>query len=72
MKKFIDLRGNDIIHNFAWWDTILDRFLDFGGGWAWSTIKEFADSFHIDDPYGDADIDRYLQLIPSWVPRSED
>lgn len=72
MKRFIDLRGSEIFYNFAWWDTIIDRFLDFGGEWAWSTIDEFTYSFKMDDVYNDGDIERYLGLIPGWVPEKEE
>lgn len=78
MKRFIDLRGNEIPYNFAWWCTIVDRFETVGGEMAWSTIEEFKESWESDEELkenfleGIVDINRYLGLIPGWVPEKEE
>lgn len=61
MKRFIDLRGQETGANFAWWDTVVDRFEEFSGEQAWDTWEEFAAA------YTGNDLLRYERLVPRWV-----
>ena len=62
VKRFIDL-GAQVIEGareFAFYDTITDRFEDFGGEQAWATWDEFAEVCS-------GDRERYRALCPPWV-----
>jgi hypothetical protein len=67
VKRFVDL-GEQLGYDrcFAWYDTIVDQFEDFNGSSHWHTREEF-----LHDITSDLDshnVDRYLKLIPKWVP----
>ena len=43
MIRYVDL-GDQILegcHKFAWWDTVIERFLTFWGSQDWETLEEF-------------------------------
>jgi len=61
MKRFIDLRGQDTGSNFAWWDTITNKFEIHSGEQAWDKFEEFAYD------YKGNDLERYRRLTPSWA-----
>jgi len=61
MKRFVDLRGQDIGEQFAWWDTVIDTFESFGGEQTFDTWDEFVET------YDGAELERYRDLCPSWV-----
>lgn len=63
MIRFIDLRhhAEEIGERFAFWDTVVDRFVDAGGEQAWSEWAAFAEAV---DP---AFAERCRRLAPSWV-----
>lgn len=64
MKRFIDLgdqtSGADGVKEFAFFDTVKDKFETFNGEMCWNSIKDFANDY--DDET--EDIQRYLNLIP--------
>jgi len=61
MKRFIDIRGQGTGHCFAWWDTVLDRFEEHSGSWAWNTWGEFVEDYEGDE------LARYSVLCPPWT-----
>ena len=63
MKRFIDLRSHyeDIGCNFAWWDTVRNRFEEHSGSFAWHLWDEF------ERDYQGIHLDRYRSLAPSWL-----
>ena len=64
MKRFIDLRNQGTGYRFAFWDTVTDRFEQFGGEQAWDTFDEFADA------HEGFDLERYERLCPDWAKQS--
>ena len=68
MKRFIDLRHTDI-GDFAFYDTIIDVFEEFSGICTWDNKQDFTTDCLGDN--GD-ELDRYLGLMPSWVPINEE
>ncbi len=61
MKRFVDLRGAETGYQFAWWDTIVDRFEMWSDAMAWDTWDEFAGAYH------GGELDRYARLVPDWT-----
>jgi hypothetical protein len=61
MKRFVDIREAETGWNFAWWDTIEDKFETHGGSMAWTDWKDFEQMYE-----GDI-IQRYKALVPEWV-----
>jgi hypothetical protein len=72
MIRFIDLTNQIVIpvddevwHEFAFFNTVNDRFLTFSGNQTWHTVKDFVDDFATDQDNGYADEPmRFLGLIP--------
>jgi hypothetical protein len=63
MKRFVDLRDQDIGWRFAWWDTCVDRFETHSGFQAWDTWDDFVESFE-----GSPDqLERYKGLTSPWA-----
>ena len=66
MKRFINIgtqTGNqeDEVNEFAFFDTIIDKFEKHSDSMAWTTKEEFVED------YEGNDIERYLILIPkNW------
>lgn len=67
MRRFIDL-GNQTFNceeghkEFAFYCTVSDTFMNFGGSFTFETVSEFTDYAK-----GHEDIDRCLRLIPkTW------
>ena len=74
MKRFINLSDQILpgTKEFAWWDTVRDRFEQFSGEQSWETTHGFAEAF-ICSEYNrgntktQKELDRYLKLIPrNW------
>lgn len=51
MLRFINLTGQitEGDHEFAWYDTIIDKFLEFNGIQTWSTWEDFEQDYDGDD-----------------------
>lgn len=72
MIRFIDLTnqimvpvGDEAWHEFAFYNTVTDRFIDLCGNQTWHTVKDFIDDFSVDKNNGYADEPmRFLGLIP--------
>lgn len=65
MKRFVDIRSADIDDDvFAFYCTVVDRFETHGDTQTWVCVDEFVDCFE------EGDLERYLSLIPEWVPKS--
>ncbi len=63
MIRFIDLRGADTGYNFAFWNTITDKFLTLGDDQAWDTVDDLHECTNSDG----VDIDRLINLCPAWA-----
>jgi hypothetical protein len=73
MIRFIDLTNqimipagdDDIYHEFAFFNTVNDRFMEFCGEQTWHTPKDFIDDFALeeDNPYTDEPM-RFIGKIP--------
>lgn len=61
MKHFVDLQGQLIGMNFAWFDTVSDKFETHDDCMAWDTWEEFIECYAGDE------IERYEALTPDWV-----
>lgn len=61
MKRFVDLRQTDVSWNFAWFDTVVDKFESFSNEMVFDTWKGF------EECYDGTELDRYLGLCPDWV-----
>jgi len=61
MKRFVDLRGQDIGEQFAWFNTVTDKFESFNGEQVFDTWDEFSLC------YDGENLERYRGLCPSWV-----
>ena len=64
MKRFVDLRKADVGYNFAWYDTVIDMFEQHNENQTWNSVEDF-----VFDYGSGPQLDRYLSLIPNWVPR---
>ena len=53
MLRFIDLKGQltDGDADFAWYDTITDKFLTFSGNQTWSSWDDFAVDYEISEQF---------------------
>ena len=69
MIRFVDLGDQitcDGTKEFAWFNTIVDRFIEFNGTHVWETWKDFEE-----DAEGDEDMDRFKRLFPKEWPQEE-
>lgn len=67
MKHFIDLRGQETGHVFAFWDTVKNRFEEFSATQAWCSFRDFHEDYlgeHREDDFG---LERYRTLCPEWM-----
>lgn len=75
MKRFIDIgeqTGNthEGIKEFAFFDTIIDEFEEFGGSCTWDTRENFISDY--EEKNNGEPIERYLGKIPSdWQTKEE-
>ena len=77
MIRFIDL-GNQIYpldtdrdsFMFAWYNTVVDSFEEYGDSQIWETWEEFERDFKGEFGQG-CDIERYQSLFPKDWPRVE-
>lgn len=71
MIRFIDLRhcGDDIEGRFAFYDTVVDRFVeDAAGAHTWEKISEFAQSY---TPTEALPLQRFVAMAPPWARHAE-
>ena len=61
MIRFVDIKGQHTGYNFAFWNTVYDRFEEFGGDYAWNDWVEF------EEAYEGSELKRYKILCPDWV-----
>ena len=64
MIRFIDIGGqiNEGDHDFAWFNTIIDRFHEYNGTHVWSSWEEFVADHKGSDDYP---LERYEALFPN-------
>lgn len=80
MIRFIDLRSQIYISDyssvvFAFFDTIVDRFIEFDGEQCWGSRQEFIDAYKADPkskPSGSRPLHRFISLMPEWVTEGEE
>ena len=72
MIRYIDLKDQicDYYPEFAWFDTVTDRFVTFYGNQTWETWEDFEGDLKStggkDDVWNRGyDLDRFKQLFPS-------
>ena len=65
MLRFINLKGQLTEGNsdFAWYDTVTDKFLEFNGIQVWDRWEEFLADFAVDCNFHSS-IDRFSALFP--------
>ncbi|MBA7715724.1 hypothetical protein ES703_124778 [subsurface metagenome] len=64
MKRFVDLRLSKTGYNFAWYDTVIDKFEEFNGNQTWDTWNEFAADYKAEEG---KNLNRYYNLCPPWI-----
>ena len=66
MIRFVDLRGADTGYEFAFWDTVTDRFITVGNDQAWDSLDDLRDCAELYEL--DEGLERRLiRLCPDWV-----
>lgn len=65
MIRFVDLREQDIGYRFAYFDTVTDCFVKYGGVQAWDDFYEF----QLD--YDGGDLLRFRNVTPDWALKGE-
>jgi len=79
MKRFIDLGHQLYLYPgedtwaFAWYDTIYDKFEQFGGNYTWNSWNEFESDLWQKNKHAPLDsieflIQRYKNLYPKGKP----
>lgn len=72
MIRFVDIRDSDIAgYRFAFWDTAIDQFVRLAGDEAWDDIAELRESHDIAANSDKWNIDRLIELCPSWAHTPE-
>ncbi|MHA1572980.1 MAG: hypothetical protein ACTSX8_03215 [Alphaproteobacteria bacterium] len=67
MIRFVDMRAAGIdCTRFAFWNTVVDQFVDINGAEGWETWAEFAEEWQAGrgDPQ---ELERYRHLTPAWA-----
>ena len=65
MIRFVYI-GDQIVEggtDFAWFDTVRDRFVEFNGTHAWDSWSDFVDDYFISGNNG-SDLGRFMRLFP--------
>ena len=65
MIRFVDIRGQGIGNRFAFYDTVIDRFLEYAGNHAWESFSDFACDLSDSEP--SYPLERFRALSPAWV-----
>ncbi len=66
MIRFVDLRGQDIgSYQFAFWDTVTDKFITVGSDQAWRSIADLEEGAKMTDKEGL--LPRLKGLCPDWA-----
>ncbi len=66
MIRFIDLRNQDTGYEFAFWDTVTERFITVGSDQAWDSIADLEEGAMIcglDEDFKQ----RLIGLCPDWI-----
>jgi hypothetical protein len=74
MIRFVEIAGqiDRGMLEFAWFDTITDTFLEFGGDQIWETWTQFAESFWVDNHADDErDMDYFKRLAGLYPSQRE-
>lgn len=70
MIRFIDVRNQETGYRFAFFDTVRDKFCEFGGDQVWDSMEDFKWSFSVSVTEGlisSSEIDRFVGLMPDWA-----
>ncbi len=57
------MRGMSTGYRFAFWDTVVDRFVMVGDDQAWDTVDDLREGARI----ANLNISRYINLCPAWA-----
>lgn len=77
MKRLIDMRSVGTGPLFAFWCTVKAAFESFGGDRSFDSVADFRQAYEmernfagldLENDFTGLDIERYLRLIPEWVP----
>jgi hypothetical protein len=52
--------------DFAFYNTVVDKFVEIAGEQDWDSKEQFLDACK--SHKGKIDVERYLRLMPDWVP----
>jgi hypothetical protein len=63
MIRFVDIREAETGYNFAFWDTVTDKFVSYGDEMAWDTFADFKVVFAGDE----TSLDRFRRICPAWA-----
>lgn len=68
MIRFINLTDQIIqnTHEFAFYDTVIDKFVEFNGSQNWDCLEDFVDDFNVD---GRTEFMRYYNLMPEQLKK---
>lgn len=61
MKRFVDVRNQGIGGNFAWFDTVVDKFETHSDNMDWISWWDFVGD------YKGTELERYQGLTPAWA-----
>ncbi len=66
MIRYIHIGGQitEGDNDFAWFDTVTDRFLEFNGTHVWGSWNEFTND------YGDGNIAKFLRFMALYPKRN--
>lgn len=68
MIRFIDIRNQGTMYNFAFWDTCINSFCVINGIQAFDTVMDLQDVFSMGKNYSSAySIERFERLCPEWA-----
>ena len=71
MIRFIDLRGQIGLHDdepeFAFYDTVVDKFVGWDQCYTWDHWNEFVNDFSYYGGWRGMDLERFEGLTPAWA-----
>lgn len=70
MIRFIDLRGQNTGYEFAFWDTVTDKFISIGNDQAWDSIDDLVEGATLSSEKTHI-LDRLVNLCPDWAKEED-
>lgn len=62
MIRFVDIRGQGTGNRFAFWCTVMDKFIEIDGEHAWNNWNDFMEVAE-----GDLRVESFKGLAKEWV-----